>query len=209
MSRPDGARASGVEGRGRAANFNAGPAVLPAPVLERMRDELLDYRGTGISVLETSHRSAAFADIAGRAERDLRTLLDVPDDYAVLFMQGGASAQFALTVMNLAASGTVAFANTGLWSEKAIATARGLVPTAIACDRARDEAGRVVVPPVERWTLPDDTAYVHVCDNETVDGVALGDATLDALEARAPGLPIVADFSSSILSRPSTSRATR
>ena len=189
---------------GRRANFSAGPAVMPESVLGRIRDELLDWRGTGVSVMETSHRSAAFVACAERAEADLRTLLDVPDDYAVLFMQGGASAQFALTVMNLAGEGEgpVVFADTGHWSGKAIATARRLVPVHVACEVSRDAAGRVGVPDPADWSIPDDALYVHVCDNETIDGVALDDALYDALDAVAPGLPLVADLSSSILSRP-------
>ncbi len=188
---------------GAVHNFNAGPAVMPRPVLERLQAELLDYRGLGLSVLEMSHRSVAFADIAAKAESDLRALLDVPDDYAVLFMQGGATAQFAFTVMNLAAEGSVAFAETGLWSRKAHATAKRLVPSVLACQAGVDSAtGRVRVPHPESWTLPDEAAYVHLCDNETVDGVAFDEATYAALADAAPGLPIVADMSSSILSRP-------
>ena len=184
-------------------NFNAGPAVLPRAVLERLRDELVDWRGLGLSVLEMSHRSAEFAEIAARAEADLRTLLAVPDDHAVLFMQGGASAQFALAVMNLAAEGSVAFAETGLWSRKAHAVARALVPTATACAVERPGDGTALeIPDPATWSLPEDAAYLHLCDNETVDGVAFDAATLDAIEAAAPGLPIVADMSSSILSRP-------
>ena len=184
-------------------NFNAGPAVMPRPVLETLRDELLDYRGTGLSVLEMSHRSAEFADIATRAEADLRALLAVPDDFAVLFMQGGATAQFAFTVMNLAAEGSVAFAETGLWSRKARATAKRLVPATLACEVGPDpDTGLLAIPHPSTWTLPDDAAYLHLCDNETVDGVAFDDDTYDALADVAPGLPIVADMSSSILSRP-------
>ena len=184
-------------------NFNAGPAVMPRPVLERLQAELLDCRGHGLSVLEMSHRSAAFADIAAKAEADLRALLDVPDDYAVLFMQGGATAQFAFTVMNLAAEGSVAFAETGLWSRKAHATAKRLVPSVLACEAAtHPDTGLLGIPDPTTWALPDDAAYVHVCDNETVDGVAFDDGAYAALADIAPGLPIVADMSSSILSRP-------
>ena len=187
----------------RVHNFNAGPAVMPGPVLERLQAELVDYRGLGLSVLEMSHRSAEFADIAARAEADLRALLAVPEEHAVLFMQGGATAQFALSVMNLAGEGSVAFAETGLWSRKAHATAAPLVPTARACSVERGGDGApLAIPHPETWSLPPDAAYLHLCDNETVDGVAFDDATLDALEAVAPGLPIVADLSSSILSRP-------
>ena len=219
---------------------------MPASVLERIAGELLDWRGTGVSVMETSHRSAAFVECAAEAEADLRALLGVPDDYGVLFMQGGASAQFALTVMNLAGGddgsgdghlGPAAFADTGHWSRKAIATARRLVPVHVACTAARDEVGELRIPDPREWSIPDDAVYVHLCDNETIDGVAFEGAgsggcnsggsagggsevdgaapdgiapggasghesTLDALEAVAPGLPIVCDMSSSILSRP-------
>ena len=221
-------RAAAPDGvSGRRANFSAGPAVMPEAVLERIREELLDWRGTGVSVMETSHRSTAFVECAARAEADLRALLDVPDDYRVLFLQGGASAQFALTVMNLAGDGfdeealadrtpggrtpggrtpegrPVAFADTGYWSRKAIATARRLVPVHLACEVTADETGgTLVIPPPDAWSIPDEACYLHLCDNETIDGVAFDETTLDALARVAPGLPIVADMSSSILSRP-------
>jgi len=214
---------------------------MPETVLEHIAGELLDWRGTGVSVMETSHRSAAFVACAAEAEADLRALLDVPDDYAVLFMQGGASAQFALTVMNLAgdADGPVVFADSGHWSGKAIATARRLVPVHVACERGRDTDGRVTIPDPSDWSIPDDAVYLHLCDNETIDGVAIDGVAIDgigidgigavpdaasgsdravdagarlgatsersvleALDAVAPELPLVADMSSSILSRP-------
>ena len=208
MSRPSGPGGErGVAGtvnecRG---NFSAGPAAMPRAVLDRIGDELLDWRGTGVSVMETSHRSAAFADCAAEVEADLRALLGVPEDYAVLFMQGGASLQFALTVMNLAGEGDVAFADTGYWSRKAIATARGLVPLHVVCETGRGdsaEGGGRVIPSPERWSIPPKASYLHLCDNETIEGVAFDEATLDTLAEIAPGLPIVADMSSSILSRP-------
>ena len=173
---------------------------MPRPVLERIGEELLDWRGTGVSVMETSHRSAAFVDCAAKVEEDLRALLGVPEDYAVLFMQGGASLQFALTVMNLAGEGAVAFADTGYWSKKAIATARRLVPLHVVCETASE--GGLSIPSPERWTIPPEASYLHICDNETIDGIAFDEATIDALVEVAPGLPIVADMSSSILSRP-------
>jgi len=184
---------------------------MPEAVLARIGTELLDWRGTGASVMETSHRSAAFVDCAADADADLRALLEVPDDYSVLFMQGGASAQFALTVMNLGGGddgsddshvGPVAFADTGHWSGKAMATARRLAPTHVACSMARDEAGCLSIPDPADWSIPDDAVYLHLCDNETIDGVSFDDAALDAIDAIAPGLPLVCDMSSSILSRP-------
>lgn len=187
----------------RAWNFSAGPAALPLPVLESVRADLLDYHGLGLSVLEMSHRSDAFAAIAARAERDLRQLLDVPDDYAVLFVQGGATLQFTMTVLNLAGEhGTVAIADTGLWSGKAFAAAERLTPTVRACSLARDANARIVIPHPRTWHVPADAAYLHVCDNETVDGIALGEQTLGGIETHFPGVPIVADLSSSLLSRP-------
>jgi len=187
----------------RVHNFSAGPAVLPLSVLQTMRDELLDYRGSGLSVMEMSHRSATFADIAARAEADLRALLSVPDDYAVLFVQGGASLQFTMTVLNLAGDGgTVAVADSGHWSAKAVAAASRLTPCSTVCTLHDGADGRRAIPPVSAWDVPPEAAYLHVCDNETIDGLALGEATLQAIEQHFPSLPIVADFSSSILSRP-------
>ena len=187
----------------RVHNFSAGPATLPLPVLHTMRDELLDYRGSGLSVMEMSHRSATFGDIAAAAERDLRALLAIPDDYAVLFLQGGASLQFTMTVLNLAGEdGTVAVADSGYWSGKAVAAAERLTPTVRVCSPRVDQHGCRSLPPVSDWSVPPEAAYLHVCDNETIDGVALGDRVLDDIGQRLPHLPIVADFSSSILSRP-------
>jgi len=187
----------------RVHNFSAGPATLPLPVLRTMRDELLDYRGSGLSVMEMSHRSSMFADIADRAEQDLRSLLAIPDDYTVLFVQGGASLQFTMTVLNLAGEGgTVAVADSGYWSGKAVNAADRLTPSVRVCSARLDERGHRSLPPVADWDVPADAAYLHVCDNETIDGISLGDATLAAIEQRHPHLPIVADFSSSILSRP-------
>jgi len=187
----------------RVHNFSAGPATLPLSVLETLRDDLLDHQGSGLSVMEMSHRSALFGDIAARAEQDLRQLLAIPDDYAVLFVQGGASLQFTMTVLNLAGEGgTVAVADSGYWSAKAIAAADRLTPTVRVCSLHEGEHGVRSIPEVATWEVPSEAAYLHVCDNETIDGIALGNATLSAIEQRYPSLPIVADFSSSILSRP-------
>ena len=183
-------------------NFSAGPAVLPEPVLDRIAAELHDWRGTGASVLETSHRSAAFVECAADAETRLRRLLAIPDDYAVLFLQGGATLQFSSAVMNLAGKGSVAIADTGSWSAKAYAAAKRLAPTTRACSLATDADGQLYIPQVDTWSVPQDVAYLHLCDNETIGGVALDDALLDEIDARFTSLPLVIDMSSSILSRP-------
>ncbi len=179
----------------RVYNFSAGPAALPEAVLERARSEMLDYAGTGMSVMEMSHRSKAFIDIAARAEADLRRLLGVSDDYAVLFLQGGASAQFAAVPLNLSAAGdTVAYVNTGAWSTKAIAEARRYAEVSVVA--SSESSNFSYVPPQAEWKMPDGASYLHVTPNETIGGVAydfvpeLGD------------LPLVADYSSSILSGP-------
>ncbi|PID61483.1 MAG: 3-phosphoserine/phosphohydroxythreonine transaminase [Gammaproteobacteria bacterium] len=190
-----------TEAATRLDNFNPGPAVLPLPVLERIRDELLDMNGTGISVLEMGHRSDAFGAIAAKAEHDLRSLLAIPDNYRVLFMQGGATAQFSLAVQNLDHRGRVAFANTGHWSAKAIDHASRLTEVSVVAElESVREAGeqRLSVPDVSRWRIPEDASFLHVTDNETIGGIVLD--ALPELDDR--DLPIVCDMSSSILSRP-------
>lgn len=179
----------------RRFNFCAGPAALPAPVLERARDELLDYHGQGLSVMEMSHRSEAFADIAAQAERDLRELLGVPDNYRVLFMQGGASSQFAMVPYNLlGAGGTPNYLYTGIWGKKAINEARHLAGAHVA---ASSEAnGLTAVPRPADIAVSDDAAYLHYTDNETIGGLAY-----DYIP-KVGEVPLVCDMSSSILSGP-------
>jgi len=166
---------------------------MPLSVLHTMQRDLLDYQGTGLSVMEMSHRSAQFSDIAERAEGALRSLLDVPANYSVLFMQGGASAQFALTVQNLDTTGCVAFANTGYWSAKAIRVAEKL--TTVQQVANIESVPCIKVPEASDWTPSSNASYLHVTDNETIDGVVLS-------ELPDTDLPIVADMSSSLLSRP-------
>jgi phosphoserine aminotransferase len=179
----------------RVFNFSAGPAALPEPVLERARTEMLDYAGSGMSVMEMSHRSAEFIGIAERAEADLRSLLAIPDDYAVLFLQGGASAQFSAVPLNLAGPGDVgAYVNTGSWSKKAIAEGKRLCQARVIA--SSEEGGFTSVPPQAQWDRFDDAAYVHVCPNETIGGVAYPFVP-DTGE-----VPLVADLSSTILSEP-------
>jgi phosphoserine aminotransferase len=178
----------------RVFNFSPGPAVLPLEVLEQARDELLDWRGSGASVMEISHRGKEFTEVAEAAEADLRDLLSIPADYRVLFMQGGASAQFSLVPMNLAASGsTVDYVNTGHWSRKAIEEAARYCRVHVAGDAGGDYAR---VPPQAELRFSKDAAYLHYTPNETISGVEFSYVPESA------GAPLVADLSSSILSRP-------
>src|SRR5690606_5427982 len=175
-------------------NFSAGPAALPLEVLERAREELLDYRGTGMSVMEMSHRSKAYIEIAERAEADFRELMGVPDDYAVLFLQGGATLQFAMVPLNLLGEKNRAdYVNTGSWSTKAIKEAKRFCEVNVA---ASSEASNFSeIPDPARWSLSKDSAYLHICSNETIGGVQFH-------EFPDVPLPLVADMSSDILSRP-------
>ncbi len=179
----------------RVYNFSAGPAMLPEPVLRQVREELLDWHGSGMSVMEMSHRGPHFMEIARRAEADLRELLDIPEDYRVLFLQGGASLQFAMVPLNLMGEGGKAdYVLTGSWSKKAAAEARRLGTVSIAA--STEEGGFTTVPPQETWRLDPQAAYVHYTPNETIQGVEFhwvpdtGD------------VPLVADMSSTLLSRP-------
>lgn len=178
----------------RVYNFSAGPAALPQAVLETARDELLDYRGTGMSVMEMSHRSKAFIAIAEQAEADLRELLGVPDDYAVLFLQGGATTQFAMVPMNLLGEHRSAdYVNTGSWSTKAIAEARRFCEVNVV---ASGESGNFTdIPEPATWRLSREAAYLHLCSNETIGGVQFH-------EFPEVPVPLVVDMSSDILSRP-------
>lgn len=176
-------------------NFSAGPAMLPAAVMQQARDELLDCQGTGISVMEMSHRSKEYLAVAQQAEADLRELLAIPENYRVLFLQGGASSQFAMVPLNLLHGRQQAdYINTGSWSRKAIAEARRYCSVNVAA--SAEDSGFTTVPAIESWQLDRDAAYVHYTPNETIGGVEFhwipetGD------------VPLVADMSSTILSRP-------
>lgn len=178
----------------RAFNFSPGPAVLPLEVLEQAQSELLDWQQSGMSVMEISHRGKAFVQVAAEAEADLRDLLAVPDNYKVLFLQGGASAQFSLVPMNLAASRSTAdYVNTGHWSDRAIAEARRYCKVHIAGDAGGDYTR---TPPQSELQFSDGAAYVHYTPNETISGVEFG------YVPQTRGAPLVADMSSSILSQP-------
>ena len=178
----------------RVFNFSAGPATLPEPVLRQAQAELLDWHGLGASVAEISHRSAAFIELAAQAEADLRALLAVPDDYAVLFLQGGATLQQALIALNFAAPGQAAdYLITGHWGQTALRQATPYVDARIVASSA--ENGFRDVPPREAWRLSDDAAYLHVTANETIHGV-------EWRERFSIDMPVFADFSSSIASEP-------
>ena len=179
----------------RVFNFCAGPAALPEAVLERARDELLDWHGRGLSVMEMSHRGKDMVGIAEKAEADLRELLGIGDDYAVLFLQGGATAQFAAVPLNLlGTAGRADYVNTGQWSVKAIAEAQKYCDVNVA---ASSEATRFTgVPAQSVWQRSPAAAYLHYTPNETIGGVEYG------WVPEVGATPLVADMSSTILSRP-------
>ncbi len=178
----------------RSHNFCAGPAALPLPVLNRARDELLDWSGMGSSVMEVSHRSSEFIAVAEGAEAALRRLLDISDDYAGVFLQGGASMQFAAVPLNLSAPGQkVDQVVTGQWSKKALDEGRRFADVQVAASSA--EHNLSVVPPQEEWQVHADAAYLHYCPNETIGGLEF-DFVPEV------SVPLVADMSSTILSRP-------
>ncbi|RMH62544.1 MAG: 3-phosphoserine/phosphohydroxythreonine transaminase [Zetaproteobacteria bacterium] len=179
----------------RKFNFSAGPAMLPTAVIERAQRELPDWQGSGMSVMEMSHRGKEFMSIAERAERTLREIMAIPDHYKVLFLQGGASSQFAMVPLNLLGARTSAdYLNTGMWSKKAIAEAKRFCQVNIAADTSED--GFTRVPSQEELSLNPDAAYVHYTPNETIGGVEF-DYIPDTGD-----VPLVADMSSTILSRP-------
>ena len=184
----------------RAFNFSAGPATLPEVVLQQAADEMLDWRGVGASVVEVSHRGAEFVAMAAETEADLRTLLSIPDDYAVLFTAGGATTLQALLPLNLAAPGQVVdYVVTGHWGKTALKQAKPYVSLNIAA--SGEAEGYRDIPPVSEWTLSPGAAYLHVTANETIHGVEFRDMESVFAAAAAPtggAVPVVADFSSSI-----------
>ncbi|HJV75595.1 MAG TPA: 3-phosphoserine/phosphohydroxythreonine transaminase [Noviherbaspirillum sp.] len=185
----------------RVHNFSAGPAMLPLEVLQQAADEMLDWHGSGMSVMEMSHRGKEFISIYEAAERELRDLLQVPANYKILFMQGGGIAENAIIPMNLigrkSQPAVVDFINTGSWSSKSIKEARKYCTVNVA---ATSESEKFTsIPARDGWKLSKDAAYVHVCTNETIDGVEFHftpDVAADTNNA-----PLVADMSSHILSR--------
>jgi phosphoserine aminotransferase len=179
----------------RVFNFSAGPAVLPEPVLAQAAAEMLDWHGSGMSVMEMSHRGKEFISIADKAEADLRALLAIPDDYKVLFLQGGAIAENAIVPMNLLAGrDTADYVNTGEWSKKSIKEAKKYCAVHIAA--SSEDEGFSYVPEQSAWKHSANPAYVHVCTNETIAGVEY------QWTPETGNIPLVADMSSHILSRP-------
>jgi phosphoserine aminotransferase len=169
--------------------------MLPAEVMERAASEMTDWHGSGMSVMEMSHRGKEFVSIADKAEQDLRDLLAVPDTYKILFLQGGASSQFAMVPMNLLKGrDTADYLNTGSWSKKAISEARRFCNVNIAA--SGEASGFTTVPPEEQWLLNPQSAYVHYTPNETIGGVEFH------FVPDTGNVPLVADMSSTILSRP-------
>jgi phosphoserine aminotransferase len=179
----------------RVYNFSAGPAVLPEEVLKKAQEDMLDYRGCGMSVMEMSHRGKEFSSIAAEAEADLRELLAIPDNYKVLFLQGGASAQFAAIPMNLLRGKSKAdYIVTGSWSKKAVAEAKRYCEVNVAA--TTEESKFTTTPSQDELNLSADAAYVHYTPNETIQGVEF------PYIPETGDVPLVADMSSTILSRP-------
>ncbi len=178
----------------RIYNFSAGPAVLPQEVLEQARDDMLNWHGSGMSVMEMSHRGKEFMGIAAQTEADLRELLAIPTNYKVLFLQGGASSQFAMVPMNLLRGKSGAdYVNTGEWSKKAIKEAKKYGSVNIAA--TSEDKNFSYAPTQDQWTLNQDAAYVHYTPNETIGGVEFH------WVPDTGSVPLVADMSSNILSK--------
>ena len=178
----------------RTYNFSAGPAMMPEPVLEEIRDEMMNYRGSGMCVMEMSHRSKVFQQIVDEAEADLRDLMGIPDNYKVLFIQGGATLQFAAVPWNLMKNGKAVYVETGAWSKKAIAEAKKYGEVIVAA--SSKDKNYSYIPDCSDLDIPDDADYVYICENETIHGV-----TWQQLP-NTKGHILVSDQSSMFLSQP-------
>jgi len=178
----------------RMYNFSAGPATMPEPVLEEIRDEMMNYRGTGMCVMEMSHRSKAFQQIAEEAEQDLRDLMGIPDNYKVLFIQGGATLQFSMIPMNLMKNGVACYVETGAWSKKAIVEAKKVGEVKVVA--SSKDKNYSYIPDCSDLDIPDNADYVYICENETIHGL-----TWNKLP-NTKGHVLVSDQSSMFLSRP-------
>ncbi|MCZ8294131.1 MAG: 3-phosphoserine/phosphohydroxythreonine transaminase [Hylemonella sp.] len=182
----------------RPYNFSAGPATIAPEVLQQAASEMLDWHGSGMGVMEMSHRGKEFISIYEQAQADLRELLAVPKNFHILFMQGGGLAENAIVPLNLSRGGTVDFVLTGTWSQKSIKEARKYCKVNVA---ATDEAnGYTQLPAPSSWQLSPDASYVHICSNETIHGVEFHE--LPDLKALGSKAPLVIDFSSQVASRP-------
>ncbi len=178
----------------RVYNFSAGPAILPEEVLKEAAEEMLDYQGAGMSVMEMSHRSAAFKQIIEDAEKDLRELMNIPDNYKVLFLQGGGSQQFAMIPMNLMKNRVADYINTGQWSKKAIAEAK--IYGKVNVIASSEDKTFSYIPDLNNLPISDDADYVYICHNNTIYGTTYHDLP------DTQGKILVADMSSDILSQP-------
>lgn len=174
-------------------NFSAGPAMLPVEVMAKAQQDFISWNKMGVSIMEMSHRSEAFIDVAGEAEKDLRDLMSIPSNYKVLFLQGGGRGQFAAVPLNIStAEQSASIAVSGQWSSAAAKEARKYL-TVKPQNVVIEDDGQKSILPFERWNIDQESAYFHFCPNETVDGIAI--SGLPDTE-----IPIVADLSSSILS---------
>ena len=179
---------------GRTYNFSAGPATLPEPVLEQIRDEVMNYRGSGMSVMEMSHRSKMFQDIFQQTEADLRQLLNIPANYKILFIQGGATLQFSMIPMNLMKNGKADYIVTGAWSKKAFDEAKKFGD--VQCIASSADRNYAYIPDCSDLPIRVDADYVYICENETIHGT-----TYQQLP-NTKGKILVADQSSMFLSKP-------
>lgn len=175
-------------------NFSAGPAILPKSVLEKAQNELLNYRGSEMSVMELSHRSSLYDNIIKDAETLLRELMEIPDNYHVLFLQGGASLQFSMVPLNLAVGKKVLFVNTGAWAKKAIAAAKNVPGVEVEVIASSEDKNFSYIPEINSEMIDQDAAYLHITTNETIGGIAFKELPTTGK------VPIVADMSSNILS---------
>ena len=183
----------------RIFNFSAGPSILPVEVLQQARNEMLDWRGSGMSVMEMSHRGKEFTSIAEKTEADLRELLSIPNHYKVLFLSGGASSQFSMVPMNLLRGKRNAdYINTGEWSKKAIQEAKKYCTVNVAASSENENF--TYAPTQDTWKINHNAAYVHYTPNETIGGVEF--SWTPDLTGQNSNVPLVADMSSNILSRP-------
>ncbi len=179
---------------GRTYNFSAGPAMMPEPVLEEIRDEMMNYRGSGMCVMEMSHRSKVFQQIVDEAQQDLRDLMHIPENYKVLFLQGGATLQFAAIPWNLMRNGKAVYIETGAWSKKAIAEAKKYGEVIVAA--SSKDRNFSYIPDCSDLDIPEDADYVYICENETIHGL-----TYQTLP-NTKGHILVSDQSSMFLSKP-------
>jgi len=182
----------------RPYNFSAGPAAMPEEVLQQAAAEMLDWHGSGLGVMEMSHRGKEFMSIAAQAEADLRELLAVPANFRILFMQGGGLAENAIVPLNLSRGGTVDFVVTGSWSQKSAKEARKYATANVIASSEAD--GHTTLPAPASWKLSADAQYVHICSNETIHGVEFHE--LPDLKSLGCDAPLVIDFSSHVASRP-------